>query len=185
LRFIIQCTPQIVGYKPNIRKALDALRALPEGYVTLVDTVMSENDYHAQMAACDIVLLLYDQNAYRIRGSGIAVEAVCADKCLLTHANTFCAGMLTESAGAAVDDLDGAVAAIDAMVSQRAEYEARAARQGAAYRAHNSVSRYVRRILSAPSVRANCPWLPGSLIGHVSYPMLRPGTEWPWRGNRS
>lgn len=180
LRFVIQCTPQIIGYKPSIRAAIDVLRALPAGYVTLIDSVMGEDDYHGHMVASDIVLLLYDRKAYRIRGSGIAVEAVCADKCLLTHTGTFCAKMLTEGAGAAVDDLDGAIAAIDTMVLRRDEYGARAARQGAAYRTRNSVTHYVRRILSAPADRAATPWLPSAVVGHLCHPLLRTLVAQPW-----
>ena len=173
LRFVIQCTPQIIGYLPHIRAAIERLRALPSGYVELIDDVMDEQDYHARLAASDIVLLLYNQKSYRIRGSGIAVEAICADRCLLTHRDTFCASLLTHGGGESVNTVEQAVSSLARMVDEIDQFRSNARLQGQAYRASNSVSRYVRRILGCSEKANMVPFFPSAFCGHIHYPLLR------------
>lgn len=170
LRFVIQCTPQIIGYQPNIKQAIERLGNYPSDYVELIDVGLSEEEYFSLLRKADVVLLLYNQKNYRIRGSGIAVEAVCANKCLLTHRGTYCASLITEGGGAAVDSIDEAAESLGRLVVQRADFQQKAAQQGSRYRSANSTKNYVDRILE----NANCkvPFFPGSIVGHVSPTLL-------------
>lgn len=177
LRFVVQCTPQIIGYLPSIRQAIDRLGAMPPAYVQLLRDVLDEDAYHAHLLASDVVALLYDRKAYRIRGSGIAVEAVSANKCLLTFDGTFCASLLTDAGGHAVGTLDEAVAALSAMVEQIDRYRAQAARQGERYRAANSAARYVSRIVAQSDPRQRPAFLPSAFVGHVAHPLLSTGAR--------
>lgn len=170
LRFVVQCTPQIIGYQPNIKQAIARLSSYPSHYVELIDTILSEQEYFSHLKAADVVLLLYNQNNYRLRGSGIAVETVCADKCLLTYSGTYCESLITHGGGAAVADTDEATKFLVDFIARRDEYQNIAKDQGARYRSENSVEKYVARILDQPY--RTVPYFPSSIIGNVSPSLL-------------
>lgn len=172
LRFIIQCSPQIIGYLPAIKTAMEKLASFPASYVKLIDTVMDEKDYHAYLQVSDVVLLMYNKKNYRIRGSGIAVEAVCAGKCILTHKGTFCASLITHGGGAAVEDVNEAADQLAAMVEKKENYQGRAQLQGREYRSVNSVARYVTRFIEQTWPERSVPFFPSSIAGHVSTNLL-------------
>ncbi len=173
LRFVLQCTPQIIGYIPSIKAAIEKLSSFPQGYVTLIDKTLNEADYQAHLMASDIVLLLYSKKGYRIRGSGIAVEAVCADKCILTHRDTFCASLITHGGGSAVDNLDEAVAILSELIEKKSEYLDKAKLQGQLYRNAYSVEKYVARLIRQTGSRMHVPFFPSSIVGRVSSSLLK------------
>jgi glycosyltransferase involved in cell wall biosynthesis len=173
LRFVLQCTPQIIGYLPSIKAAIEKLSGFPPGYVTLIDKILDETEYQAHLTASDLVLLLYSKKGYRIRGSGIAVETVCADKCILTHRGTFCASLITHGGGSAVDDLDEAVAKLSELIERKSEYIDKAKLQGQVYRKTYSVEKYVARMIKQTNSRLHVPFFPSSIIGHVSSSLLK------------
>lgn len=173
LRFVIQCTPQIIGYLPSITSAIQKLAAYPAGYVRLVDTVLSEREYQSLLLASDVVLLFYNEKNYRIRGSGIAVEAVCADKCILTQKNTFCASLITQGGGAAVEGIEEAVQFLIDLVANRNEYRKRGRLQGRGYREERSAEKYIRKIVNQTEAYHAVPFFPSSIIGHISPTLLR------------
>lgn len=172
LRFVIQCTPQIIGYLPAIKKTMDRLRTFPSEYVSLIDTVMEEDAYFSYLRQSDLVLLMYDKNNYRIRGSGIAIEAICAGKCILTHKDTFCASLISNGGGFAVDDVAEASEKLAEMIENKALYGARAQEQGQIYRASNSVERYAERLMRQASDWNRVPFFPSTVAGYVSPNLL-------------
>lgn len=174
LRFVIQCTPQIVGYIPSIKAAIERLACYPAEYVRLIDVALDEPNYHSELDAADIVLLLYEPKNYKIRGSGIAVEAICADKCILTHKKTFCASLITHGGGCAVENLDEAVAKLSEIVVKKYEYLQKAKLQGQQYRMANSAKRYVEKIMRQAEPDHRVQFFPSSIIGYVSPPLLKP-----------
>jgi glycosyltransferase involved in cell wall biosynthesis len=171
LNFIVQCSPQIIGYFPSIRAAIDRLTDYSLPYVTLIDNVLSDQDYHDYLSMSDVVLLLYDRKNYRIRGSGIAVEAVVSDKCILTTRGTFCASLLTHGGGHAVDNVDEAAEKLACMVDKKKHYEKLAKRQGREYREKHSVDKYVARLIDQTASVNSVPFFPSSIVGHIS-PLL-------------
>lgn len=172
LRFVIQCSPQIIGYLPSIKAAIDKLASFPADYVKLIDSVLDEESYHANLHAADIVLLLYDQRNYSIRGSGIAVEALCANKCILTYKNTFCASLISHGGGGAVRDIDEAASLLEEMVLHKGEYRQMARLQGQQYRISNSAEKYVERLFKQADPSRGVPFFPSAYVGHVSLPLL-------------
>ncbi len=175
LQFVIQCTPQIIGYLSSIKIAIERLSKYPASYVTLIKESLSEADYHTQMAKSNVLMLLYSQKNYRIRGSGIAVEAVSSEKCILTFKDTFCESLITFNGGEAVDDVGQAIKKLAQMVDNKEAYLYRAKIQGKEYREVNCVSEYVKRVLSQPEVSiAYTPrFVPSRLIGKITKPLLR------------
>jgi glycosyltransferase involved in cell wall biosynthesis len=173
IRFVIQCSPQIIGYLPSIKAAIGKLSRYSSSYVRLIDTVLDEQDYHSYLVESDVVLLLYHKKNYRIRGSGIAVEAVCADKCILTHKGTFCASLITHGGGGAVDDVGQAVATLADLVDKKNEYRQNAKLQGQQYRAVNSVESYVAKVMDQTRHYRAVAFFPSSIIGHVSPTLIR------------
>jgi glycosyltransferase involved in cell wall biosynthesis len=173
LRFVIQCSPQIIGYLPAIKAAMEKLASFPGDYVKLIDTVMDEKDYHAYLQASDVVLLMYNKKNYRIRGSGIAVEAVCAGKCILTHKGTFCDSLITHGGGAAVEDINQAVEQLATMIEEKEKYIKRAEQQGREYRGTNSVEHYVARFMKQTRPELSVPFFPSSIAGHVALNLLK------------
>lgn len=173
LRFVIQCSPQIIGYLPIIKAAKDKLATFPTDYVKLIDTVMDEKEYQAYLQASDVVLLLYNKKNYRIRGSGIAIEAVCAGKCILTHKGTFCDSLITHGGGAAVENVKEAIDQLATMIKEREKYMKRAEQQGCEYRTTNSVENYVARFMKQTNPELCVPFFPSSISGQVSLNLLK------------
>lgn len=173
LQFVIQCTPQIIGYLPSIKTAIEKLSSYPASYVRLIDTVLDEQDYHSFLLSSDVVLLLYNKKSYRIRGSGIAVEAICAGKSILTHEDTFCASLITHGGGGVVEDVNQAVVMIVDMVDKKSEYRQKAKLQGQKYRAENSVEKYVAKVLDKANVDRIVPYFPSAFVGHISPSILQ------------
>ena len=87
--FVIQCSPQIVGYTSKIEATIKKLQKYPNDSVKLIMKQQSMDEYHAALANADVVLLCYQQENYRVRGSGIAVEAVANGKNIITTPGTY------------------------------------------------------------------------------------------------
>lgn len=173
LKFIIQCTPQIIGYMPSIQSAIDKLSKYPESYVTLVKDVLTEKDYNHYLLKSNALMLLYDQKNYRIRGSGIAVEAISSDKCILTFKNTFCESLIKYGGGESVNSPNEAIGRLMYMVDNKDYYSQQARVQGKEYREINCVRNYIERVISQPNSRFMPNFLPSSLIGKINKPLLK------------
>jgi hypothetical protein len=173
LRFVIHCKPKLVGSNQSIEDAIRTLASYPDDYVQLVDMHLEEESYLDLLLACDVAIQLYDKKVYRLKGSMVSVEAICADKCLLTHKETFCASLITQGGGAAVDTVEEAAAALAHMAENKSDYRRRAQLQGRAYRSENSLEKYVARIIGQTDESCAIPFFPSSMIGHVSPTLLR------------
>ena len=171
LRFVIQCSPQIVGYLPQIKSAIEALSAFPEEYVELVDSVLDREDYIGYLRNSDVVLLLYNRKSYRIRGSGIAVEALCANSCVITYKNTFCEYLVTDQEEGVVDNEEQAIRVLGNMIENRDRYREQGRRQGERYRKANSIEIYIKNIISQVNLFDMRLCSPCAIVGHVS-PLL-------------
>ena len=87
-RFFIQGSPQIVGYDPDVKRDVDALKGRAYANVELAETALDRSTYLDHLIASDVVLALYERNAYQVRGTGIAVEAAAAGAAVMAYANT-------------------------------------------------------------------------------------------------
>ncbi|PCH75603.1 MAG: hypothetical protein COC12_00215 [Rhodobacteraceae bacterium] len=149
--FDIQASPQIIGYLPIIKKAITQLETFPGDLVHLRRENQSPETYKSTLAHCHGVLLLYDQQKYRIRGSGIAVEAISNGKVLVTTQDTFPASLITHGGGIVANDVETWANGIVDMARNTSRFMARAAVQQIDYEVKNTSDRYISRLLERPS----------------------------------
>ncbi len=168
LHFTVQCTPQIIGYLPSIKEAINRLRCYTPNFVTLIEDFTDRGTYLKYLRESDIVLLLYNQKGYRIRGSGIAIESICANKSILTTKETFCSSLITHGGGCAVENLDQAVKFFDDYVTNRNHYKKQAEIQGKAYRERYSIKKYLKNIFLRMDSSTHAPFYPSVMVGYIS-----------------
>ena len=87
--FFIQGSPQIMGYTADVQAAVRRLQDLNHPDLTVATEPLSGPDYDQQLNSADVLLLPYDEARYRVRGSGIAVEALLNGAILLATKGTF------------------------------------------------------------------------------------------------
>ena len=81
IRFLLQTSASPQNDTETIRRARHQLEGLAEthkasGSITLFGNFEDMSGYYAGLAKCDAMLMPYDPDAYRIRGSGVALEAL-------------------------------------------------------------------------------------------------------------
>jgi len=168
IHFIIQCTPQIIGYLPAIKAAINRIAQYPSDYVTLIEDFVERETYLKLLMESDVLLLLYNQKGYRIRGSGIAVEAISANKTILTTRNTFCSSLITHGGGASVDCVEEGAEFLKLFVANKTRYRQLAEIQGKAYREKNSIQNYLSNLFLRMDAAMQPPFYPSALIGYIS-----------------
>ncbi len=158
IQFVIQCSPQILGYAPGIENAIKRISRYPKGFVKLVHKEQSQRKYQRHLEESDVVWLCYERSRYRVRGSGIAVEAMSLGKLLLTTPDTFLSAIAQES-GVSVESVDEIVRAIQEILKNKPERMERARKRAQRYREENSAENYVRSLIrraeSAEQVKAD------------------------------
>lgn len=82
----------------EILRAIELLRLRVPQQVELVETALGSEEYIAQLVSCDALLVLYDQNNYAARSSGVFVEALCARRPVIVTAGTSMAALLDAEA---------------------------------------------------------------------------------------
>lgn len=153
-RFTIQCTPQITGYNMEIKRAIRTLSKYPENYLTLIEDNLSTDQYYSLLMNTDIVLLCYDKNKYRIRGSGVAVETVAFGKIMICTPDTFPAILAGESAVLASNENE-IIDALDKIANNFELYNANAKKRAIEYRQNNSSDAYIERVISRTKHKEN------------------------------
>lgn len=111
VEFIIQCSSQIVGYTSKIRRVIKELQKLPQQGITLIKQQQTMDEYYQLLESADIVLLCYQRENYKVRGSGIATEAIAYGKNVITTPGTYPA-WLAGNAGLTADEPVGIASAI-------------------------------------------------------------------------
>lgn len=152
-KFIIQASPQIIGYTDEISRAIDELSQFGDDVVELMTESLDEETYHRTLRESDIVLLLYNGDNYRVRGSGIAVEAIALGKCIITTRGTFCESLISDRGGASVISVAEAHSFLRDFLSSRYVFEQRGRIQSLKYKHHNSGLRYLDRLAYRTSGR--------------------------------
>lgn len=89
VNFSIQITPQIVGYSPDVKDAVDLLRSVNDKRLTLIDGVLNSEEYNEIFMESDAIFLCYVQENYRFRSSGIVMEALLRGKSGITTSGTY------------------------------------------------------------------------------------------------
>lgn len=155
VRFFVQCSPQVLGYTPATQRALDELRSMESSDLELCDQPLGSAEYLARLRSSDVVLMPYQPDRYRVRGSGIAVEAVASGCVILSTPGTFPAYVGAECACTA-DTAQGFAHALLDVLAARDSWRQRASERAGRYLSEHSALRYVERLVTAGT------WSPGA-----------------------
>lgn len=147
IRFRIQSSPQIVGYAPEIRVAIEKLRQFPSHYVELVEQEQTSVEYARMLDSADVILLPYNRERYTVRGSGIAVEAVSMGRVLITTTGTYPASLITDACGVAAANTEGYVEGLRRLTDDFPRYAVNAHINAKRYRRRYSAERYLATIM--------------------------------------
>ncbi|MEO8132726.1 MAG: hypothetical protein ABI831_01925 [Betaproteobacteria bacterium] len=147
LRFLVQVAP--AGSEALWKEAGAGVKSASN--VELVHGALDPLAYHALISRADVVLLPYDPALMSLRSSGVFSEAVAAGKTTVVPAGTWMAGHLAEGRGAGIvfDAFNGQAisAALAHAVAGFPELLARARACAPAWRAQQSTSAYLDRVL--------------------------------------
>ena len=160
VEFVVQVTPQILGYTPDVKEAVEQLRNLPQHSLRLLETPLSTEDYNREMSMLDVLVLNYHPDRYRVRGSGIAVEAVAAGKNCIVTPDTFPA-FIVGDAGVEVDFSANAADAIEQLMESRHSFRARASARRSWYLEAFSGPNFVRTLMQ-PTGQVDTHIVPGT-----------------------
>lgn len=157
VEFFIQCPPQIVGYSQAIMNAIARLQNLPGDKVRLFNQHLPSAAFESELRNSDLVLLLYNQQKYAVRGSGIALDALCMGKPILTTSGTHLAALTAGGAGESGADPGAYEAGLRRLVNNYPAYRAAAVRKGREYALENSGARYLERLERAEQSANSAP----------------------------
>jgi hypothetical protein len=147
IQFVIQCHPQIVGYSEEIKATIAELKMLPQDCVQLIEAQQSMHDYYAVLRDVDVVWTCYDSNKYRVRGSGIAVEAISFGNIIIATPDSFPA-QIAEEAGVLAEGAIEIARAILTIHQDTDVYRRRANKRRIRYMRSHSAANYIATILS-------------------------------------
>lgn len=173
VRCFIQCSPQIIGYLPPIKAALARLEPLEGDRVSLCRKAMPSDEYAQVLDDSDGLLLLYDYEKYRVRGSAIAWDGVISGKILVTRTGTFPASILTHGGGLVADNIDDWIEGIASLGRNWENQKAALEAQAEFFSQWASSERYLNRLSTRPKREAASQMSPCSTIKIATPKLLR------------
>lgn len=145
------------GWEPATVAAEAHLRRLPQ--VRLIEGVLSEEDYIAETARIDAMLLPYDPYLFGLRGSGIFTQSVAAGRPIVASAGTFAATCIArgEVEGEVFSpyDAEALADAITRLSSRLPASHVRAAALAKSFARRHSADAYVEVLLSRLARRSD------------------------------
>lgn len=132
-------------------KALARLGQQESPYVRLFTEPLTSVAYSELLASADIVLLPYRKEDYRLKPSGILVEALAAGKPVVVTAGTWLAEQVIKSkTGVIFEDgsVSGLIQAIREIVSSLDQYRQRAIEYRIEWLRFHNADRFVEKLLS-------------------------------------
>jgi glycosyltransferase involved in cell wall biosynthesis len=151
IEFIIQCSPQIVGYTKKIEEVIERLKRFSSEKVRLIQQQQSEDDYYSVLESADVVLCCYQQKNYQVRGSGIATEAVAYGKTLITTPGTY-PEWLAGDAGFSACESNDIAAAIISIRNQREECRLKAIQRAEWFSERTRPDEYMNKLLAREAI---------------------------------
>ena len=166
--FVIQASPQKIGYLPEIKEAISKLEAFPTSLVKLKRKHRPAEEYYQTIADSDVVLLLYDKHQYRVRGSAVAVESVSLGKIILATHNTFPSSLATSDqggrAGRSVEEhVENLASIINSIEINRLSAEM----NGQLFRSRCDAATYVAKLISRRTLSDDFALETESLTSHL------------------
>jgi glycosyltransferase involved in cell wall biosynthesis len=140
--FAFQSSPQIIGYHPDVKKALERMDVMPAGQVTCLRHSLSDEEYSKLLHAADAVILPYEADKYRVRGSGIVSEALTAGKIILATKNSYPAKRMFKGAGASAESPQEFAKAILSIIKNKEGYARNAKKGSIQYHKDNALQSY-------------------------------------------
>lgn len=116
--FVIHCQPE-ENFGRGLHDLLAALAAELGEAVEVIEAALTEEDYARLLLSLDAVLLPYQREHYRSRGSGIVAEAACAGLPMVCTQGTWLEGAMRRW-GAGVTCRDGDAASLAAAIAELA-----------------------------------------------------------------
>ena len=145
------------GWEPATVAAEAHLRRLPQ--VRLIEGVLSEEDYIAETARIDAMLLPYDPYMFGLRGSGIFTQSVAAGRPIVASAGAFAATCIArgEVEGEVFSpyDAEALADAITRLSSRLPASHVRAAALAKSFARRHSADAYVDVLLSRLARRSD------------------------------
>lgn len=148
VEFVIQCSPQIVGYTSKIEATIEKLRQFSSDEVKLIQTQQSELEYYSVLESADVVLCCYKLENYRVRGSGIATEAVAFGKTVITTPGTYPA-WLAGDAGYFASNSKEISAAILSVIKNREKCKGNALKRAEWFSERTRPEEYINKLLAS------------------------------------
>ena len=125
VKFLIQASPQILGYTYDIKKAVDRLKLVNDERLEILYSSQSPEEYDKSLAATNCFFLCYNYANYQYRSSGIVIEALVSAKNAIVTKGTF-PDKILGVAGISIENVDDIVLAIDKFINQKKLYEKKA-----------------------------------------------------------
>jgi hypothetical protein len=125
VRFLIQASPQILGYTYDIKKAVNELKLINDKRLELIYESQSPEEYDKSLINTDCFFICYNYANYQYRSSGIVIEALVSAKNAIVTRGTF-PDKILEDAGISIENVDDIVLAIDKFTNQKEQYATKA-----------------------------------------------------------
>lgn len=154
VEFVIQCSPQITGYTAKIEAAVKKLQELSGDNVRLIKSQQSNSQYHSILENSDVVLCCYQEENYRVRGSGVATEAVAYGKTIIATPGTY-PEWLAGDAGCSAVGCKEIMAAILSIMNNRNEYHNKALKRAEWFIERTRPDEYVNKLLAREEAAQN------------------------------
>lgn len=161
VKFVLHASAQIIGRHPVIEKATERLQSYSQDQVELLTEPLSDIEYRSLTVASDAVLMPYDENAYKVRGSGVVAEAIAAKKFIIAKSGSYPAEMAKWQGGAEGETPAMIAKSLLTVVKNRWQRFERVKKASEEYLSANSTQQYVQKIIRSERRRVQ-DW--GSLI---------------------
>ncbi|MEO0452396.1 MAG: hypothetical protein AAFZ74_18925 [Pseudomonadota bacterium] len=147
VKFVLHASAQIIGRHPVIEKAIERFQSYSRDQVELLTEPLSDTEYRSLTVASDAVLMPYDENAYRVRGSGVVSEAIAAKKFIIAKSGSYPAEMAMWQGGAVGETPAMIAKSLLTVVKNRWQRFERVKKASEEYLSANSTQQYVQKVI--------------------------------------
>ncbi len=151
-RLFVQWSAPLGVDLANHRRVVAQLRTLP--FVELYDGELTDADYRAKLAESNALLFPYDPQLYRLRGSGVLLEAIASDAAVIVREGSALAATGVQGLTFTYRRPEEAADILRRLLTHPLEFAARAARRGERFRKLNTPENFLtaldRRVRRLP-----------------------------------
>jgi glycosyltransferase involved in cell wall biosynthesis len=145
-RFTIQSNFNLPGGEPGIPEARRQLRQYPAHQVRILDELLTDGEYYAELGRADLVVIPYESDRYRARTSGVLAEALAAGKPVVVPEDTWMADELDGRVGLTFETTDELIAAVREILDDFDSFAESARELAPIYRAEHCAEALVARL---------------------------------------